>query len=211
VHALARERVEVHGQHRRERLALAGLHLGDVAEVQRGAPHQLHGERALTDRALRGLADHGERLGEQLVERLGGVVGHPVDALVGQLVHDERLAREEPLLDLSAPPAAVAQRELDGLGAQRGVGELLDLGLQRLDVLGYAREPLHQLRLTGAEQAVKERHGSTSFTIAVRRRSASCPPRVAKHPGITLTTPEGRSPFRWIRGPPLRESVCSSG
>ena len=41
VHALAAERVEVGGQHRGQGLALTGLHLGDVAEVQRRATHHL--------------------------------------------------------------------------------------------------------------------------------------------------------------------------
>ncbi len=120
------DRVEVGGEHRGERLALTGLHLRDVAQVQRRAAHQLHGEVALADRAHRGLAGHGERLGQQLVQALAvGVPG----------------------------------AELVGLRAQLGVGELLDLGLERVDVRGDPSQPLHQLRLTGAEQAGKQRHG----------------------------------------------------
>ena len=42
VHALAGQRVEVGRQHAGEGLALTGLHLGDVAEVQRRAAHDLH-------------------------------------------------------------------------------------------------------------------------------------------------------------------------
>ena len=68
VHALAGERVEVGRQRRDQRLALTGLHLGDVAEVQRGAAHELHVVVALAERAPRGLADDGERLGQQVVE-----------------------------------------------------------------------------------------------------------------------------------------------
>ena len=49
VHALAGEPVEVGGQGRHEGLALAGLHLGDPAEVQRRAAHQLDVEVALPD------------------------------------------------------------------------------------------------------------------------------------------------------------------
>ena len=44
VHALAGERVEVGGQHGDERLALTGLHLGDVAEVEGRRAHDLHVE-----------------------------------------------------------------------------------------------------------------------------------------------------------------------
>ena len=47
---LPREPVEVGRQRGHEGLALAGLHLGDPAEVQRGAAHQLDVEVALADR-----------------------------------------------------------------------------------------------------------------------------------------------------------------
>ena len=67
VHALALERVEVGRQGRNQGLALAGLHLGDVAEVQRGAAHQLDVEVPLAERALGRLPHHGERLDEQVV------------------------------------------------------------------------------------------------------------------------------------------------
>ena len=70
VHALAGQRVEVGGEHAGERLALTGPHLGDVAQVQRGAAHDLHVEVPLAERAPGRLADRGERLGQQVVERL---------------------------------------------------------------------------------------------------------------------------------------------
>ena len=58
------------GQRADEGLALAGLHLGDPAEVQRGAAHQLHVEVALADDPDGRLAHDGERLDQQVVERL---------------------------------------------------------------------------------------------------------------------------------------------
>ena len=70
VDAVAVERVEVARQGGDERLALTGLHLGDVAEVQRDAAHDLDVEVALAEHALGGLPDRGERLGHQVVERL---------------------------------------------------------------------------------------------------------------------------------------------
>jgi hypothetical protein len=81
VHTAAGEGVQVSGCHRRERLAFAGLHLGDVPEVHRAATHELDVERALAQRALGGLAHRGERLGQQLVEGLA--VGVPLPELVG--------------------------------------------------------------------------------------------------------------------------------
>ncbi len=51
VHALPAQRVEVGRQRRDQGLALAGLHLGDVAQVQRGPAHQLHVEVPLAQRA----------------------------------------------------------------------------------------------------------------------------------------------------------------
>ena len=70
VHAAAGDRVQVRRQGRDERLALTGLHLGDVAEVQRRAAHELDVEVPLAEDALAGLADRGERLGQQRLERL---------------------------------------------------------------------------------------------------------------------------------------------
>ncbi len=70
VHAVAAERVEVGRQGRDEGLALAGLHLGDVALVQGRAAHELHLVVELAQRAAGRLADHRERLGQQVVEGL---------------------------------------------------------------------------------------------------------------------------------------------
>ena len=68
VHALAGQRVEVGRQRRHQRLALTGLHLGDVPEVQRRAAHQLHVEVALPQRPPGRLAHRGERLWQQIVQ-----------------------------------------------------------------------------------------------------------------------------------------------
>ena len=64
------ERVEVERLGRDERLALAGLHLGDVALVEDDAAHHLHLEQLDLTVAAEGLAHRGERLEEQLLERL---------------------------------------------------------------------------------------------------------------------------------------------
>jgi hypothetical protein len=72
VDATRRDRVEVGGRGRHEGLAFTRLHLGDVAEVERGAAHELHVEVAQAQRALGGLAHGGERLRQQVVERLPG-------------------------------------------------------------------------------------------------------------------------------------------
>ena len=71
------ERVEDDRQGGGERLALAGLHLGDRAVVQHHAADQLHVEVALAERALAGLARKGEALGKEVVERLAGQVPLP--------------------------------------------------------------------------------------------------------------------------------------
>ena len=81
VHTLATEGVEVGRQHTGQGLALTGLHLGDVAEVQRGATHDLHVEVALGEHPPGRLAGHREGLGQQVVEPLA--VGYPGAELVG--------------------------------------------------------------------------------------------------------------------------------
>ena len=69
VHALAGERVQIDGQRGDERLALARLHLGDLALVQHHAADELHVEVALAQRALGGLAHGGEGRHQEIVER----------------------------------------------------------------------------------------------------------------------------------------------
>ena len=72
--ALARlahgQRVEHDRKRRRKRLALAGLHLGDLAVVQRHRADHLHVEVAHAHLALACLAHDGEALGQQRVQRL---------------------------------------------------------------------------------------------------------------------------------------------
>jgi hypothetical protein len=68
--AAAGEAVEVEGEARDERLALAGLHLRDVALVEDDPAHELHVEHALVGSALARLADGCERLEGEVVEAL---------------------------------------------------------------------------------------------------------------------------------------------
>ena len=69
VHALAVERIEVGRQRGDERLAFAGLHLGDPPAVQHHAADELHVEVPHVEHAPAGLAHDGERFGQQVVER----------------------------------------------------------------------------------------------------------------------------------------------
>ena len=62
--------VEIDRQRRDQRLAFAGLHLGDLAFVQDHAADQLHVEMALAERALGRLAHGGEGRHQDVVERL---------------------------------------------------------------------------------------------------------------------------------------------
>ena len=70
VDALAFERVEIGGQRGDERLAFAGLHLGDRAVVEHHAADELDVVVPHVEHAAAGLADDGEGLGQQVVERL---------------------------------------------------------------------------------------------------------------------------------------------
>ena len=71
---LAGEAVEVHGHGGDERLALAGLHLGDVAVVEDDAAQDLDVEGSHAEGALGGLARDGERLEQEVVEQLAVLV-----------------------------------------------------------------------------------------------------------------------------------------
>ena len=125
VHALAGDRVEVDRERRRQGLALTGLHLRDVAEVQGRAAHDLHVIGALAERALGGLAHGGERLGHELVERLArGVARTQLGGLAAQfLVGELRVVLFEGvhgLHDLLQPAEdasfAGAEQFLEGVG-----------------------------------------------------------------------------------------------
>ena len=70
VHASRRQGVEIDRQRRDQRLAFAGLHLGDHAPVQHDAAEELHVEMALAERSLRRLADGGEGVDQKIVEGL---------------------------------------------------------------------------------------------------------------------------------------------
>ena len=151
----ARERVEVRRQRGDERLALAGLHLGDPAEVQRGAAHQLHVEVALAEHAAAGLAHGREGLGEQVVEQ----VGDELLAVLGVL------ARGPGLVDLLA--------ELVGAGPELVVGQPLDLGLERVDLGNDRLDRLEAAALTGVEDLLNDAHaiGESTGAGPVRSRS----------------------------------------
>ncbi len=115
MHTVTGDRVQVGGQHTGQGLALTGLHLGDIAEVQRRATHDLHLVVLLVQHPPGRLAGHRERLQEQVVQRFA---------------------------------VRVALLELVGLGPQLVVGELLELGPEREDLIREVGEPLDRASLT---------------------------------------------------------------
>ena len=70
VRALAGKRVQIERRGGDQRLAFTGLHLRDMALVERHRAHQLLVEVALAERPARRLANGGERLREDVVELL---------------------------------------------------------------------------------------------------------------------------------------------
>ena len=63
VNAAPGERIQIHRQGGDQRLAFAGLHLGDLALVQHDAADELHVEMPHFQHAPAGLAHHGEGFG----------------------------------------------------------------------------------------------------------------------------------------------------
>ena len=143
------ERVEVARQRGDERLALAGLHLRDPAEVQRGAAHDLDVEVALAEHPLAGLAHGRERLGEQVVED----VGDELELVVG--VARAGLGPVDPGL------------ELVGSGNQLFVGQPLDLGLECGDERDDRLHGLEPLALAGVENLLEDAHAGCKCTGGV--------------------------------------------
>ena len=68
MHARAGQRIQVGGERRHQRLALARAHLRDLALVQRHAAHQLHVEVTHAHRAYGGFPNHRKRLRHQRIE-----------------------------------------------------------------------------------------------------------------------------------------------
>ena len=138
VHALARQRVQIHRRHGHQRLALAGPHLGDAALVQDHAAGQLHVVLTLAQHPLGGLAHHGEGFRQDLVQAfaalqpvLEGVRHHP-QLVVGQggelgLQHVDALGLVLESLDLAVVGRAeefLGEAEHVGSGRRSGVLEL---------------------------------------------------------------------------------------
>src|SRR5687767_8613832 len=120
--ALTGQRVQIDGERRDQRFALAGLHLGYLAAVEGNAADQLDVVVALAKRAHRRLADRGESLGKQIVEL--GAVRQPLaeqDGVVPEFLvsqrADRRLEGVRRLDDLAErTDIAVVRRSEDGLG-----------------------------------------------------------------------------------------------
>ena len=119
VHAVAGQRIEIGGQHTGEGLALTGLHLGDVAEMQGGAAHDLNVEVFLREHPPGGLPGDRERLRQEIIERLAtGVallelVGFGPQLLVGQrlgLVVERLHMRSDGIQAFDHPAFADAQQ-----------------------------------------------------------------------------------------------------
>ena len=156
--AATRQRIQVQRQRRDERLAFARRHLGDLAEVELDAAHQLdvvrhhvplevtsgHVDRRAHQPSRR-LANGGERLGQELVERLGD--------RAPQLALHAAASHRAPLSSLSSRSRSVGLRrrallllELGDAGLElrralpQDAAELLRLTAQLL--FRRARQPL---------------------------------------------------------------------
>ena len=152
VHAAPGEPVEVHRRDGREGLALAGLHLGDAAEVERHRADHLDVEQAHPQDPATRLADGREGVGQDVVERLA--LGQPRLELSrpgAELVVAERLhgglevvdPRDLPLHALQDPALADAQDLVDEIGAHghaRGIG-VTAIGNPSAGVLSARRSP----------------------------------------------------------------------
>ncbi len=100
VDPLALQRVEIGGQSGDERLAFASDHLGDIAAMQNHAAHELDVIVSHLEESTPGLATGGERLGQEIVQRLpAGQTLAELDGLRLKSVVGERLHRRLELID----------------------------------------------------------------------------------------------------------------
>src|SRR5450759_910173 len=171
VHTRAGQGVQVRRERADQRLALAGLHLGDAAQVQRRAAHQLHVEVPLAQRALRDLADGGERLGQQVV--LGLAVGQALAVGVGQRPQLGIGQVDEVVLDdVDLPRQALEPaQDLAFTGPQDSVQHHVSSSLLR-----FRSHPGQATRYDG------------SIRLAIHRRRCP-PPRAVDAAGARAPTP----------------------
>ena len=128
VDALAGQRVQVDRQRGDQRLPLAGLHLGDAAAVEHHAADELHVEVPHPEHALARLAADGERLGEEIVQRLPFVepaakLGRHLAQVGVRLGLHRRLELVDPLDDWAHPlddPGVLGSEYLLGDEADHG-------------------------------------------------------------------------------------------
>ena len=136
--AAAGKRIEIDRQRRDQRLAFAGLHLGDLAFMQHHAADQLDVEMALAERALAGLAHGGEGRHQDIVERraLGELLLEFVGARAQRLVGErfQLLFQRVDLVDArpigADAPVVGGTEQLAGDSADHRI-ILLDFGLAR--------------------------------------------------------------------------------
>ena len=151
MHALARQRVEIAGERRHQRLAFAGAHFGDGAFVQHHAAEQLHIEMALAQRPLGGFAHQGKGRGEQVI-----------DAFARRQFRPEGIG--------AGPQFRI--RQVNEAGFQRVDGR--DLGRIALQaaIIGGAENFLGER----AEHAKKTFQGRKACAKRQRRATLRCPP-----------------------------------
>ena len=154
VDAAAGHRVERRGQRRDEGLALAGLHLRDLALVEHDRAEQLDVEGAHPQLAPADLAGGREDLRQRVVEHVLEV------AYVFLLARLAQLARGAPSSRLRAPrrtartgrhPRATWSRSSIMRCADLVVGQRLELGLERVDLVDERLE-LADVALVGVDE-----------------------------------------------------------
>ena len=145
VDAAAGERVQVAGKRGDQRLAFAGLHLGDLSLVEDHAADELDVEVAHADGAAAGLAHDGEGLGQDIGE--GGFFGGvDLSPDLGRAGFDG-VGRDRHAADSLGD----ARAKLNRLQAEIVVRERLDSGLKGVDLGDGGHQALDSAFVRGAE------------------------------------------------------------
>ena len=139
--ALALERVEIDRQGRDERLSFAGLHLGDLAAMERDAADQLDVVMPLAERSNGRFADRREGFGEEVVElvAVGEALAEPL-GLLAQLVVGQRMD--------------VGLEAVDGLDILAEAADVAIVGRSE-DAFCHCGEHVNSLKNPGAAERAK--------------------------------------------------------